>query len=1031
MPSNSGIVPVKFKTNLEDFFSNSLQLVDSMVNKNYAINMESYDPLPLPMGTRGLEVMGLIKINKIVYNRNENINDKLISVYSAMYNFGSSVILIIDSTENGIDFYLGTRHEQNIEVAKAILVKSLRGNFPGIEFEQNGLTYIHELYNKIMPESYDSYNISSVFVVPSSRDADKDRFVQGLEKFIDTMAGKSYTAVFISNPLSKEALENEQRRYELLYSALSQYAQVQISYAKNKTNSNAKTAGESFSRAVSDSISLSHSTSSTSSSGVAFFGFASNDGFGVNDGVAGSKINTSNAGWNNSFSTTISYGETENVQTTFQSKPIQELLKRIDIQLERVRQCEAYGFWQSACYFLSKEKDTALIAANTYKALVSGEKTNIEKSFINLWSSDNISKSTKVIKYLRHGLHPRFQFQPDFSIWEDESLIVTPASMVSGLELPILMGMPQKSVTGFTAVTSAEFGRNIFFRDKPKSDRVIHVGSVYHMGDISKTPVHLNIDSLTAHCFVTGTTGSGKSTAVCKLLNELLVQEVKFLIIEPAKGEYALKFGKLEGLNVYTTNPNYSNMLCINPFEFDKEIHVLEHLDRLIEVFSACWPLYAAMPAILKASFEKAYVRHGWDLNHSEWFDCGNGKYPSFNDILDILPKILETKGFSDNTKGDYIGALVTRVESLTNGITGQIFSQNGINDNILFNENTIIDISRIGSSETQALVMGILVLKLSEFRQSEQLGFNKSLRHVTVLEEAHNLLRRISSEQNMESANIQGKSVEMISRLIAEMRAYGEGFIIVDQSPTAVDISAIKNTNTKIILNLPSTTDSEVVGGSIGLNKEQMAELSQLPVATAAIFQNGWVEAVLTRINEPTKKNELNTLTKNNLDGVKHLIGTIITEIYLHSNPDVIKDKLYMKIEEVNKKGILNESIKTQLINILTEYFAENTTTTFGEMIIKLANARGLFEIFIEKLPSEDFDNTSVDQRSIYMGVIRLIRKNLDFYVIFVDKRIKHQCLIAMLKHLSNELQEKNISNKSKEKNNYKDLLNVLGIYK
>jgi hypothetical protein len=37
-----------------------------------------------------------------------------------------------------------------------------------------------------------------------------------------------------------------------------------------------------------------------------------------------------------------------------------------------------------------------------------------------------------------------------------------------------------------------------------------------------------------------------------------------------------------------------------------------------------------------------------------------------------------------------------------------------------------------------------------------------------------------------------------MISNSIAEMRTYGEGFIIVDQSPAMVAQSAITNTNTK-----------------------------------------------------------------------------------------------------------------------------------------------------------------------------------------------------------------------------------------
>lgn len=128
-----------------------------------------------------------------------------------------------------------------------------------------------------------------------------------------------------------------------------------------------------------------------------------------------------------------------------------------------------------------------------------------------------------------------------------------------------------------------------------------------------------------------------------------------------------------------------------------------------------------------------------------------------------------------------------------------------------------IIDLSRIGSSETKSLLMGILVLKLQEYRMS-QAEMNSSLRHLTVLEEAHNLLKRTSTEQSSESSNLLGKSVEMLANAIAEMRTYGEGFIIADQAPGLLDLSVIRNTNTKIIMRLPDFSDRELVGRSANL---------------------------------------------------------------------------------------------------------------------------------------------------------------------------------------------------------------------
>lgn len=142
--------------------------------------------------------------------------------------------------------------------------------------------------------------------------------------------------------------------------------------------------------------------------------------------------------------------------------------------------------------------------------------------------------------------------------------------------------------------------------------------------------------------------------------------------------------------------------------------------------------------------------------------------------------------------------------------------------------------------------MMGVLVLKLQEYRMSTHKETDSNLKHITVLEEAHNLLKKTSTEQGQETANLQGKSVEMLTNAIAEMRTYGEGFIIVDQAPDLLDTAVIRNTNTKIVMRLPEGTDREITGLSMALDEKQVDELSKLPQGIAAVYQNNWQEAVL-----------------------------------------------------------------------------------------------------------------------------------------------------------------------------------------
>ena len=385
--------------------------------------------------------------------------------------------------------------------------------------------------------------------------------------------------------------------------------------------------------------------------------------------------------------------------------------------------------------------------------------------------------------------------------------------------------------------------------------------------------VKLDMDSLCAHTFITGSTGTGKSNFIYNLLEQIYEEDKHFLVIEPAKGEYKNVLGGFDDVSVYGTNPMYTELLHINPFSFPKHINVLEHIDRLVEIFNACWPMYAAMPAVLKDAIERVYKDKGWIFSNPAYY---SDDFPTFADLIKVLPQIMSESLYSADTKSDYSGALITRVKSLTNGINGEIFcSTKEISNEALFDKNVIVDISRVGSVETKSLIMGILIMKLQEYRMQPN-KMNESLQHITVLEEAHNLLRRTSFAQAQESSNLQGKSVEMLTNAIAEMRTYGEGFIIADQAPDMLDEAVIRNTNTKIIFRLPDEHDCELVGKSIALSDVQIKELAKLPAFVAVIHQNDWIEAVLCKSEKYDKERKYSFSKKESNISAYHLLLSI-----------------------------------------------------------------------------------------------------------------------------------------------------------
>ena len=70
-----------------------------------------------------------------------------------------------------------------------------------------------------------------------------------------------------------------------------------------------------------------------------------------------------------------------------------------------------------------------------------------------------------------------------------------------------------------------------------------------------------------------------------------------------------------------------------------------------------------------------------------------------------------------------------------------------------------------------------------------------------------------------------------------------------------AIDIAAIKNTNTKIVLRTPEANDRDAVGHSLGLTEDQVNEIAKLPAGVAVVYQNNWVSPILTLINKADVK--------------------------------------------------------------------------------------------------------------------------------------------------------------------------------
>lgn len=879
---------------------------------------------------------------------------------------------------------------------------SLVGQFPGIDIEDCSIVEKGKkssLQEQVLRRISNASSLSSYVGIPAFKDEDgkydNKNYVQGTEKLAQAMQGKRYTAIILASNLTTDVVTEIRNGYETIYSQLSPMSTQQLAYSTNESLANAinrskgvtqgktktQTIGESHTNGTSNSHSKSDSETKKSKiavgssvlggvlaavgTGLTITGAGAAIGLplmaaggamsavgaagksktsGTTDTYGTSQSDTENRSmsdakshsetFTDSLGKTATIGSSKNYTLTIHNKHIEELMKRIDQELERISMSESTGLWSVASYFFSYDNDfaSAESASTIFKSIMQGEESGVETSAINSWI-DNSQKMKMLTNSVCHLSHPVF--------WNNltvngENIKVENSSLLSSKELAMLLSLPHKSVPGFPVVEHVSLAKEVIRNNESLMKREVSLGCIFDLGKAyTENRVKLDVKSLTQHVFVTGSTGCGKSETIYKLINETKQVGTKFLVIEPAKGEYKNVFGDV---NVFGTNPLIMPLLRINPFSFPTGVHVLEHIDRLTEIFNVCWPMYSAMPAVLKKAMLDAYESCGWDLRLSvNRLSRGEDVYPSFLDLFLSLEKVITESAYSEEVKSNYSGALLTRVESLTNGLNGEIFSVNELSNMVLFDENCIIDLSRVGSQETKSLIMGILIMRLSEYRMTGANTPNSALKHLTVLEEAHNILKRVSTEQSQEGSNMAGKSVEMITNAIAEMRTYGEGFVIVDQSPTSVDKAAIKNTNTKIVMRLPDEDDRKVSGKAAGMNDKQIDEIAKLPTGVAVVYQNDWVSPVLCKIDRMENSRVIFNEQKDSILELnsENDINYIIEFLLAGQTENTQKAFDIIQIEKSVRAFNMPSKVRMALLDTIEEYKKNNYISLWNSVSI------------------------------------------------------------------------------------------------
>ena len=716
---------------------------------------------------------------------------------------------------------------------------------------------------------------------------------------------------------------------------------------------------------------------------------------------------TSTTGTNSSVGESTTTGSSQNVSKDIINKKAADYVKYIDeMLLPIIDYGKSKGLYLTTTFIFADKNSQLEKLGNTIKSLYSGKKGN--KNPLEFEILDN---NDKKIEYFKN-----FQI-PNCVSYDNENALTLKSHFIengdvslgnwySPNELGLIAGLPEKEVVGLALNEEVEFGLNAKTPDK--NEELISLGNLVQSGNEIDTKVYLEKSALNKHIFITGVTGTGKTTTCQKLLLE---SELPFLVIEPAKTEYRILMNneKTKDILIFTLGNDKVAPFRLNPFEFFEGESITSRVDMLKAAMEASFDMEAAIPQIIESAMYSCYEDYGWNIDTDENdkfdnpFDEGVYSFPTLEDLLNKVETEVTKHNFDDRLKKDYIGSITARLQGLLVGSKGQMLNaRRSIDFRELIEKKVVLEIEGIKNGTEKSLIMGFILTNLCEALKAKY-NKDKHFKHITLIEEAHRLLSKYTPGDSLNKKN----SVETFADMLAEVRKYGESLIIADQIPNKMTPEVLKNTNTKIVHKIFAEDDKEAIGNTISLSKEQKDFLASLPTGRAIVFSQSWTKAIQVQIEQMTDTTSDEIIDE---DRLRDRVEDFYVENY---KKGIFIGTKYEKISKEQFRLCRKFSTNKEFVKIFKAVFEENVNS-FSEFekvsenlnkLLKDKKFLGDIEKILRKI-ERDIENIEKTQENFKNYYEKIFKE--DIYKIIYFKYYEN--------YRENEIKQNNIKDGIKE---------------